>query len=97
MIKVSGSTQLNETHVSCYVCVYQLHVCNNCFQNFITNKACLKKYHSEVLWHWILSNWNVKMIMLSISQVKNHRKEGNVLMDGIISAMHKVLYVAFLH
>lgn len=35
--------------------------------------------------------------MLSISQVKNHRKEGSVLMDGIISAMPKVLYVAFLH
>lgn len=37
------------------------------------------------------------MIMLSISQVKNHRKEGSILIDGIISAMPKVLYVAFLH
>jgi hypothetical protein len=35
--------------------------------------------------------------MLSISEVKNHRKEGNILMDEIISAIPKVLYVAFLH
>jgi hypothetical protein len=35
--------------------------------------------------------------MSSISQVKNHRKEGTVLMDKIISAMPNVLYVAFLH